>query len=89
MSITIALYARQKKWPLENVEIRLRHSRNHLKDCERCMTKDTMLDQIDAEVRVGGPLSGEQRARLLEIGEKCPVHRTLNAHIHATVIDVE
>lgn len=84
MSITIALYARRKQWPLTNVEIRLRFTRSHMKDCENCMDKDSMLDRIDTEVKLDGALSAEQRARLLEIGQKCPVHHTLKSGINVT-----
>ncbi len=86
MSITIALYARRKKWPLDGVEIRLLFSRSHAKDCEDCMDKDAMLDRIDTEVKFEGSLAAEQRARLLEIGQKCPVHRTLKSGIHVTAV---
>jgi len=81
MSMTIALYARRQKWPLGGVVIRLRHSRIHANDCAECVTKNTMLDQIALEVEIDGPLTAEQRARLLEIGERCPVHRTLKSEI--------
>ena len=79
--MTIALYARRQKWPLGGVVIRLRHSRIHAKDCADCVTKDTMLDRITAEVEIDGALTAEQRARLLEVGQKCPVHRTLKSEI--------
>ncbi len=82
MSITIALYARRKQWPLDGVEIRLQFFRSHAKDCE----KEAMLDRIDTEVKLEGSLTAEQRARLLEIGQKCPVHRTLKSGIHMTAV---
>jgi putative redox protein len=88
MSMTIGLYARRKQWALESVEIRLSHSRVHAKDCEDCLTKNTMLDRIETEVKLGGTLDAEQRARLLEIGEKCPVHRTLKSDIDITATNV-
>jgi putative redox protein len=84
MSMTIALYARRKQWPLQAVEIRLQHSRIHEKDCERCEEKDMLLDHIETEVRLDGALSAEQRGKLIEISEKCPVHRSLKADIHVT-----
>lgn len=87
MSITIALYARRKQWPLTNVEIRLRFSRNHMKDCEQCMDKDAMLDRIDTAVKLEGALTTEQRARLLEIGQRCPVHHTLKSGILVTAAE--
>src|SRR5437870_3249285 len=81
-SMTVGLYARSKKWPLENINVSLRHSRVHAKDCAECETKDGMLDRIDVEVGLGGALTGEQRAKLLEIAAKCPVHRTLKSEIN-------
>src|SRR5262245_11103923 len=80
-SMTVALYARRKQWPLEAVTVRLRHSQIHAADCESCETKEGRLDRIDRDVELVGPLSQEQRARLLEIANKCPVHRTLVSEI--------
>jgi putative redox protein len=80
--MTIALYARRKNWPLTGVTIRLRHSRIHAEDCATCETKQGMLDRIESEITVDGPLTDEQRARALEIADKCPVHRTLTSEIH-------
>jgi putative redox protein len=78
-SMTLALYARRKSWPLEAVTVRLRYSRNHVEDCATCETQDVRLDRIDRELELVGSLSQEQRARLLEIANKCPVHQTLSA----------
>ena len=80
--MTIALYARRKQWPLESVTVRLEHSRIHAVDCAECETKEGRLDRIEREIAVTGPLSPEQRARLLEIAERCPVHRTLTSEIN-------
>ena len=80
-SMTVALYARRKQWPLEAVTVRLRHSKIHAADCESCETREGRLDRIDGDVELVGPLSQEQRARLLEIANKCPVHRTLVSEI--------
>ena len=80
-SMTVAMYARRKQWPLERVVVRLQHSRIHAEDCAECETKEGMLDRIDREVDLIGPLSAEQRARLLEIANRCPVHRTLTSEI--------
>jgi putative redox protein len=76
------LYARTKKWPLENISVSLRHSRIHAKDCAECETKDGMLDRIDVEIGLSGALTPEQRAKLMEIAAKCPVHRTLKSEIN-------
>ncbi len=80
-SMTIALYARRKGWPLESVRVKLRHSKIHAADCEDCETKVGMLDRIERDVELLGPLDGEQRARLVDIANKCPVHRTLTSEI--------
>ncbi len=79
--MTVALYARRKQWPLEAVVVRLRHAKIHAADCENCETKEGMLDRIEREIELHGALSEGQRARLLEIAHKCPVHRTLTSEI--------
>ncbi len=79
--MTLALYARRKGWPLVSVEVRLTHSRIHAEDCADCETREGMLDRIERVIALGGDLSEEQRARLLEIAERCPVHRTLTSEI--------
>ena len=81
-SMTVGLYARRKQIPLENITVSLRHSRIHAKDCEECVTKEGMLDRIDGEIELTGSLTPEQRARLMEIAAKCPVHRTLKSEIN-------
>jgi uncharacterized OsmC-like protein len=80
-SMTLGLYARQRKWPLENITVSLRHSRIYAKDCAECETKEGMLDRIDVEVDLTGPLTAEQRTKLMEVAGKCPVHRTLKSEI--------
>ena len=79
--MTVAIYARRKRWPLDAVTVRLRHSRIHAVDCEHCETTNGLLDHIDVAVELAGALSEEQHARLLEIADKCPVHRTLTSEI--------
>jgi uncharacterized OsmC-like protein len=80
-SMTVGLYARRKNIPLENITVSLRHSRIHAKDCEDCETKAGMLDRIDAQIELTGPLTAEQHSRLMEVANKCPVHRTLKSEI--------
>jgi putative redox protein len=80
-SMTVAMYARRKGWPLENVTVWLKHSRIYASDCAQCETKAGMLDRIDRHIRFSGHLTAEQRQRLLEIADKCPVHRTLTSEV--------
>jgi putative redox protein len=80
-SMTIAMVARRRGWPLEGVRVRLRHDKVHAEDCADCETKKGMLDRIDREVELLGPLSEEQRLSLLDIARKCPVARTLASEI--------
>jgi putative redox protein len=75
----VALYARRKQWPLQAVTVRLRHSKVHAADCASCETKEGMLDRIERDIELLGPLDPEQRARLLAIADRCPVHRTLTS----------
>jgi len=81
-SMTVGMYARRKGWPLERVTVWLRHSKTYAADCAECETKEGMLDRIERDVRFDGPLTAEQRSRLLEIANKCPVHRTLTSEIN-------
>jgi uncharacterized OsmC-like protein/alpha/beta superfamily hydrolase len=80
-SMTIRLYADLKKLPLERVSVRLKHDKIHAVDCENCETKEGKIDRIDREVTLQGNLNAEQRAKLMEIADKCPVHRTLHSEI--------
>jgi uncharacterized OsmC-like protein len=80
-SMTLGMYARRKAWPLESVTVRLRHSRIHAVDCAECETKEGMLDRVDVDIQLAGTLTEQQRAKLLEIAHKCPVHRTLVSEI--------
>jgi putative redox protein len=79
--MTLALYARRKQWPLQGVEVRLRHGKIHAADCAECETREGRLDRIEREIVLTGTLDGDQRARLLEIADRCPVHRTLVSEI--------
>ena len=80
-SMTVGLYARRKQFPLENITVSLRHARIHAQDCEACETKEGIVDRIDTYIELTGPLTAEQRAKLIEIAGKCPVHRTLKSEI--------
>lgn len=76
-SMTLRMYARRKGWPLERVAVTLTHSRIHAKDCAYCESRSGMVDLLEREIALQGPLDDAQRGRLLEIAERCPVHRTL------------
>jgi len=81
-SMTMRLYAERKSLPLERTTVTLRHSKIHAEDCAECETKAGMLDKIDRVIAMEGPLDAEQRKKLMEIADKCPVHRTLTSEIH-------
>jgi len=80
-SMTIAMYARRKQWALQRVTVRLRHSRVHADDCADCDTREATLTLIERDIELDGALDDEQRARLLAIANRCPVHLTLTSKI--------
>ena len=80
-SMTVRLYANRKNWPLDDINVWLSHSREHGKDCEDCAEKPARLETIRREITLHGNLDDEQRARLLEIADRCPVHRTLKGDL--------
>ncbi|MCF2521360.1 bifunctional alpha/beta hydrolase/OsmC family protein [Bradyrhizobium sp. G127] len=80
-SMTMRLYADRKTIPLDRVTVTLKHGRIYAKDCEECETKEGMISKIDRVITMEGNLDAEQRKRLMEIADKCPVHRTLTSEI--------
>jgi putative redox protein len=80
-SMTLRLYAEHKKLPLDKVTVRLRHNKIHAADCADCETKEGKIDVIERDIEIRGALDDAQRRRLLEIADKCPVHRTLHGEI--------
>src|ERR1043166_6318749 len=88
-SMTIGLYARRNRMPLEHITVSLSHSRIYAADCEECETKEGMLDRIDVEVKLTGQLTPEQHAKLMEVAARCPVHRTLTSEINIRLRSAE
>jgi putative redox protein len=80
-SMTLRSYAKQKGMDLQRVTVRLKHSRIHAEDCSDCETKFGFLDRIDREIELSGNLNEAQKQRLIEIAERCPIHRTLKSDI--------
>ena len=76
-SMTIMMYARRKEWPLEGVQVKLYHEKIHATDCDECITEEGKLDQITKTIFLKGDLTKEQRERILEIADRCPVNQTL------------
>ena len=79
--MTLRAYAARKEWPLEEVTVRLAHGKVHGIDEQHCADREARMDRIEREVEIEGQLDAEQRARLLEIADRCPVHRTLSAGV--------
>ena len=80
-AMTLRLYADLKKLPLVGTSVRLRHNKIYATDCAECETKDGKIDRIDVAITLDGDLDAAQRARLMEIADKCPVHRTLKSEV--------
>jgi len=88
-SMTLRMYSDKKGWPLESASVRLTHRKIHAGDCELCETERGMIDEITREVTIVGDLDDEQRQRLLQIAERCPVHKTMHGEvaIHTSLAD--
>jgi putative redox protein len=80
-AMTVTMYAKRKNWPLDAIVVRLSHSKIHAEDCFDCHTEAGFIDRIDREIELSGSLSPDERLKLFEIAEKCPVHRTLTSEI--------
>lgn len=80
-AMTLRMYADRKGIPLRQATIRLRHDRIHARDCEHCETENRLISRITREITLEGDLDAEQRAKLMAIADRCPVHRTLSAEI--------
>jgi putative redox protein len=80
-SMTVRMYANRKGWPLERIQVTLRHSRIHAEDCAKCETTKGWINHIDCELELTGDLDETQRQQLLHIAERCPVHQTLISEV--------
>jgi putative redox protein len=85
-AMTLRLYADRKKWPLESVTVQLRSGHSHEKDCEDCATKKVGIGTIQRRLELEGALTDEQRGRLTEIADRCPVKQTLEGGIHVEAV---
>jgi putative redox protein len=86
-AMTLRLYAERKALPLDRVSVHLTHTRVHAEDCATCESKEGMIDRIDRIVTLDGALDNAQRQRLLEIADKCPVHRTLTSEVEIRTME--
>jgi uncharacterized OsmC-like protein len=81
-SMMVGLQARKRRWPLENIDVSLTHSRIHAHDCEECLTTSGMIERIEVTVELTGPLTAEQRTELMRTAANCPIHRALTHEIN-------
>ena len=87
-SMTLQMYAARKGWPLEEARVRLRHRKLHMRDGEDSTHgRPARLDVVDREIEIAGPLSSDQRTRLMEIADRCPVHSTLSRGVRVVTAD--
>ena len=85
--MTLRLYAERKALPLDQVTVELSHAKIHAQNCAECETKEGMIDRIERAITLAGNLDATQRQRLMEIADKCPVHRTLTSEINIRTIE--
>jgi putative redox protein len=85
--MTLRVYADRKGWPLESASVHLRSGHSHEQDCEDCATKKVGIGHVDRRIELDGPLTDEQRTRLLQIADRCPVKQTLENCIHIDNVD--
>jgi putative redox protein len=87
--MTVRMYARRKGWPLEHVSVDVSHDKVHAQDCADCPDKNAKIDIFQRVIRLDGPLDPDQRAALLSIADRCPVHRTMEGTIKVETVLVE
>ena len=79
--MTIQMYAKRKGWSLDNVQAHTSYSKSHAKDCENCETDNSKLDTFVREITISGNLDEKQKSRIMQIADKCPIHKTLNSTV--------
>ena len=82
--MTMRMYAMRKKWAIGRISVRVHHEKIHAEDCAECETTVGKVDRMEREIHIEGELTEEQRHRLLEIADMCPVHRTLHSEVVVT-----
>ena len=87
--MTMRMYANRKQLPLESIEILLEHDRIHAEDCEQCESTEGFVDKITKIIKLEGPINEEQREKLLQIADKCPVHKTLHNEILIETVSIQ
>jgi len=85
VSMTVRMYAARKSWPLERISVDVSHAKVHAADCADCETREGKVDELRVSLVLDGPLDLEQRARLFDIANKCPVHRTLHSEVKTRI----
>ncbi|KZZ75691.1 hypothetical protein A3766_15925 [Oleiphilus sp. HI0132] len=87
--MTIRMYATHKKLPLEHVEVSLSHERNYVDDCSKTEDGNSKMEALIRKVQLIGPLSAEEKERIIQIADRCPVHKTLhnNPHVVTTLVE--
>lgn len=86
-TMTMQMYAGRKDWPLEEAHARVEHEKVHAEDCAHCEQEEGKIDRFTRTLRLAGPLTGEQRQRLVEIAERCPVHQTLEGAVDIVTVE--
>ncbi len=81
-SMTMRMYAEHKGYKLDNIEVHLSHKKIHAKDCKNCESEKGLIDYIETNIKITGNLSEEERLKIFQIAEKCPVHRTIMNEIY-------
>jgi uncharacterized OsmC-like protein len=82
--MTLRMYAERKEIPLQHVSVTMKHDKIHAVDCADCQTATGKVDHIEREIEITGDIDPQTRQRLLEIADKCPVHKTLHSEVQVS-----